>query len=245
MTPLIDTPAAGATSPAKVGWHAIDWPAAHQNVRRLQARIVQATTDGRWGKVRALQHLLTHSLSGKAIAVKRVTENQGKNTPGVDRHIWNTPEKKMAAVLDLRQRGYGPQPLRRVLIPKSNGKRRPLGIPTMKDRAMQALYLLALDPIAETTADPNSYGFRKERSAADAMMQCYIILARKGSAQWVLEGDIKSCFDTISHDWLLTHVPMDKVVLRKWLKAGFMEKHAFHRTEEGTPQGGISARRSA
>jgi RNA-directed DNA polymerase len=111
----------------------------------------------------------------------------------------------------------------------------------MKDRAMQALYLLALDPIAETTADPNSYGFRKERSAADAMMQCYIILARKGSAQWVLEGDIKSCFDKISHDWLLDHVPMDKVVLRKWLKAGFMEKHAFHPTEEGTPQGGIAS----
>ena len=206
---------------------------------RLQARIVKATQEGRWGKVKALQHLLTHSFSGKAIAVKRVTENQGKDTPGVDRVIWNTPEKKMEAVLDLRQRGYRPKPLRRVLIPKSNGKMRPLGIPTMKDRAMQALYLLALDPIAETTADPNSYGFRKERSTADAMMQCYIILARKGSAPWVLEGDIKSCFDKINHDWLLNHVPMDKVMLRKWLKAGYMEKHVFHPTEEGTPQGGI------
>src|SRR5207247_1533144 len=120
-----------------------------------------------------------------------------------------------------------------------NGKMRPLGIPTMRDRAMQALYLLALDPIAETTADPNSYGFRKERSTADAMMQCYIILARKGSAPWILEGDIKSCFDKISHDWLLNHVPMDKVMLRKWLKAGYMEKHVLHPTEEGTPQGGI------
>src|SRR5262249_41651240 len=149
-------------------------------------------------KAKALQHLLTHSFSGKALAVKRVTENQGKDTPGVDRVIWNTPEKKMEAVLDLRQRGYQPQPLRRVLIPKSHGKRRPLGIPTMKDRAMQARYLLALDPIAETTADPNSYGFRKERSTADAMMQCSIILARKGSAPWVLEGDIRSCFDIAS-----------------------------------------------
>ncbi len=106
---------------------------------------------------------------------------------------------------------------------------------------MQALSLLALDPIAETTADPNSYGFRKERSTADAMMQCSIILARKGSAQWILEGDIASCFDTISHDWLLTHVPMDKEVLRKWLKAGYMEKQVFHPTEEGTPQGGIAS----
>lgn len=188
--------------------------------------------------MKALQHLLTHSFSGKAIAVERVTENRGKDTPGVDQTIWNTPEKKMEAVLDLRQRGYRPRPLRRVLIPKSNGKMRPLGIPTMKDRAMQALYLLALDPIAETTADPNSYGFRKERSTADAM-QCYIILARKGSAQWILEGDIKSCFDQISHDWLLNHVPMDEAMLRKWLKAGYMEKHAYHPTEEGTPQGGI------
>jgi RNA-directed DNA polymerase len=235
----VTMPTAGATSRAEEGWHTINWPAAHRNVCRLQARIVKATQEGRWGKVKALQHLLTHSFSGKAIAVKRVTENQGKDTPGVDRVIWNTPEKKMEAVLDLGRRGYHPKPLRRVLIPKSNGKMRPLGIPTMKDRAMQALYLLALDPIAETTADPNSYGFRKERSTADAMMQCYIILARKGSAPWVLEGDIKSCFDKISHDWLLNHVPMDKVILRKWLKAGYMEKHAFHPTEEGTPQGGI------
>jgi len=122
-------PAAGAPTHDQEGWHAIAWPAAYQNVRRLQARIVKATQEGRGGKVKALQHLLTHSLSGKAIAVKRVTENQGKHTPGVDRDLWNTPEKKMEAVLDLRQRGYRPRPLRRVLIPKSNGKTPPLGIP--------------------------------------------------------------------------------------------------------------------
>ena len=122
-------PAAGAPAHDQEGWHAIAWPAAYHNVRRLQARIVKATQEGRGGKVKALQRLLTHSCSGKVIAVKRVTENQGKHTPGVDRDIWNTPEKKMEAVLDLRQRGYRPRPLRRVLIPKSNGKRRPLGIP--------------------------------------------------------------------------------------------------------------------
>jgi RNA-directed DNA polymerase len=189
-------PAAGAPAHDKGGWHAIDWPAAHPNVRRLQARIVQATQEGRGGKVKALQRLLTHSCSGKVIAVKRVTDNHGKHTPGVERDIWDTPAKKMEAVLDLRQRGDRPRPLRRVRIPKSNGTRRPRGIPTMRDRAMQALYLLALDPIAETTADPNSYGFSKERSTADAMMQCSIILARKGSTQWVLEGDIQACFDS-------------------------------------------------
>ena len=229
----------GAVSHEELRWHAIDWQAVHEHVRRLQARIVKAAKEGRWGKVKALQHLLTHSFSGKTLAVRRVTENDGKKTPGVDRVLWNTPDKKMAAVHSLRQRGYKPAPLRRVYIPKSNGKKRPLGIPTMKDRAMQALYLLALDPVAETTADPNSYGFRKERSCADAIGQCFCALAKGKSPEWVLEGDIRACFDRISHEWLLDHVPMDRSMLRKWLKAGFMDKHVFHGTEEGTPQGGI------
>src|SRR6266566_455330 len=121
-----------------------------RNVRRLQVRIAQATKEGRWGKVRALQRLLTHSYSGKVLAVRRVTENDGKKTPGVDRVIWDTPEKKTWAVHELQRRGYQPQPLRRVYIPKSDGKtKRPLGIPTMIDRAMQALHLLALDPVAK------------------------------------------------------------------------------------------------
>ena len=191
------------------------------------------------GKVKALQYLLTHSFSGKALAIRRVTENQGKGTPGVDREVWDTPEKKATALQALRQRGYNPQPLRRVYIPKKNGKMRPLGIPTMRDRAMQALYLQALDPIAETMADPNSYGFRKERSTADAIEQCHIVLSNRGGARWIFEGDIKSCFDRISHEWLMAHIPMCKTILQKWLKAGFMEKHVFSATEEGTPQGGI------
>jgi RNA-directed DNA polymerase len=230
-----------ATSHDEVDWHAIDWHKANQNVRRLQARIVKATQEGRWGKVKALQRLLTRSFSGKALAVRRVTENQGKNTPGVDGEIWDTPTKKAGAVPSLRQRGYRPFPLRRMYIPKSSDpkKLRPLGIPAMKDRAMQALYLLALDPIAETTADPNSYGFRKGRSTADASEQCFKLLCRRNSSEWILEGDIKSCYDRISHEWLLAHIPMDKAILKKWLKAGFIEKHIYHATDEGTPQGGI------
>jgi RNA-directed DNA polymerase len=231
--------AAGAVSHQEVDWQAIDWRTAHTNVSRLQTRIVKATQEGRWGKVKALQHLLTHSFSGKAIAVKRVTENQGKNTPGVDKVAWDSPRKKAAAIYSLRRRGYHPQPLRRIYIPKSNGRKRPLGIPTMRDRAMQALYLLALDPIAETLADPNSYGFRRERSTADAVEQCFTLLATKNKPQWILEGDIKACFDRISHDWLLAHIPMDKGILRKWLKAGYIEKNVLRPTEEGTPQGGI------
>jgi RNA-directed DNA polymerase len=109
----------------------------------------------------------------------------------------------------------------------------------MKDRAMQALYLLALEPVAETTADSNSYGFRKERSTADAREQCFIDLAKGMSPEWILEGDIKGCFDHISHEWLLNNIPMDKVMLRKWLKCGFVFNRELFPTEEGTPQGGI------
>lgn len=233
-----------APSSKTVDWNAIDWRTAHQNVRRLQVRIVKAMQEGRWGKVKALQHLLTHSFSGRVMAVRRVTENRGKRTPGIDGNVWDTPHKKSVVVQSLRQRGYHPQPLRRVYIPKSSNpkKLRPLGIPTMKDRAMQALYLLGLDPVAETTADPNSNGFRKERSPADAISQCYTILCRKvTSPQWILEGDIKACFDQISHNWLVANIPMDKAILRKWLKAGYMEKEVFHPTEAGTPQGGIAS----
>lgn len=230
---------AGAVSHEEDEWDSIDWNAAQQNVRRLQTRIVQATKEGRWGKVKALQRLLTHSFSGKSLAVKRVTENQGRKTAGVDEETWTMPSQKAKAILRLQQRGYHPKPLRRVYIPKSSGKMRPLGIPCMLDRAMQALHLLAVDPISETLGDLNSYGFRKERSTADAIEQAFAALSHKNSAEWVLEGDIKACFDRISHDWLLAHIPMEKSILRKWLKAGYIDKYVLHATEEGTPQGGI------
>lgn len=243
-TPLAEQPSdkespPGASSHEAMEWHSIRWHQIHRNVRRLQSRIVKATQEGKWGKVKALQRLLTHSYSGKALAVKRVTENQGKRTPGVDGEIWDTPNKKAQAISRLRQRGYHPQPLRRIYIPKKNGKRRPLGIPAMLCRGMQALYLLALDPIAETLGDPNSYGFRTQRSPADAIDQCFKVLNNAQSAPWILEGDIRACFDKISHEWLLTHIPMDKSILRKWLKAGFIEKRILFPTEEGTPQGAI------
>jgi RNA-directed DNA polymerase len=201
---------------------------------------VKATQEGRHNKVKALQWLLTHSFSGKALAVKRATENKGKNTPGVDKVVWKTPEAKTNAIESMKRRGYSPLPLRRVLIPKKQtDKTRSLGIPVMKDRAMQALHLLALEPIAETTADLNSYGFRPERSTADAGEQCFNSLAQKAQAEWVLEADIQGCFDKISHDWMIANVPTDKTILRKWLKAGFVYQNELFPTDTGTPQGGI------
>jgi RNA-directed DNA polymerase len=229
---------AGAASDIFSHWREVNWRGVTEEVRRLQVRIVKAVEAGRWGKVKALQRLLTTSRSGKLLAVRRVTENQGRKTPGVDGESWDTPEKKMAAVGALRGRGYRPLPLRRIYIPKSNGKLRPLGIPTMKDRAMQALHLLGLDPVAETTADEDSYGFRQKRCCADAINGCFLALKHRNPS-WVLEGDIRGCFDNIGHNWLLAHVPMDRVILRKWLKAGYLEKKALHATEQGTPQGGI------
>ena len=167
----------GAFSDTKVTWSRIKWNRVYRNVRRLQARIVKATQAKRWGKVKALQRLLTRSFSAKVLAVRRVTENKGRKTPGVDGVVWNTPEKKSQAIDELKQHGYQPAPLKRVYIPKANGRQRPLSIPTMLDRAMQTLYLQALDPIAECQADPNSYGFRSERSTADAIEQCHTVLS--------------------------------------------------------------------
>lgn len=230
---------AGATSHLESDWHAINWPKVYAEVRRLQARIVKAEQEGKPGKVKALQRLLTHSFSGRALAVRRVTENQGKNTPGIDKEIWNTPTKKARAVQTLKPRGYQPQPLRRVYIPKSNGKRRPLDIPVMRCRTMQALYLLALDPIAEVRADLNSYGFRRKRSPADALAGCFNLLARKSSAAYILEGDIRACFNSIAHNWLVANIPIDKKMLTKWLKAGYVYKRVLYPTTEGSPQGSI------
>ncbi|SOE91800.1 RNA-directed DNA polymerase [Burkholderia sp. D7] len=228
-----------ACAPSGVTWDGINWAKVQRHVRRLQTRMVKASQAGRHNKVKTLQWLLTHSFSGRALAVKRVTENKGRNTPGVDKVTWKTPAAKTNAMASLKRRGYSPLPLRRVFILKKNGKTRPLGIPVMKCRAMQALHLLALEPIAETTADLNSYGFRPERSTADAGEQCFIVLAKKAHAQWVLEADIARCFDEISHDWMLAHIPTDKAILKKWLKAGFVYQNELFPTEAGTPQGGI------
>jgi RNA-directed DNA polymerase len=235
----VATPA-GAAPNTTVDWHSIDWKKVYRTVRRLQARIVKAVREGKWHKVKALVYLLTHSFSGRALAILRVVSNQGAKTPGVDGVTWSAGDCGAAFTL-LRRRGYRPQPLRRVYIPKSDGRKRPLGIPTVLDRAQQALYLLGLDPIAETQADGHSYGFRRERCCADAIEQCHLLLGNPHGPEWILEGDIQSCFDQIGKDWLLEHIPMDKDMLRQWLEAGYLEEGVVHPTTAGTPQGGIAS----
>ena len=210
-----------------------------QQVRRLQVRIAKAIKNGDRRRASALQWLLTHSRAAKLLAVRRVTTNRGAQTPGVDQILWRTDRQKLQAADNLQRRGYKPKPLRRLYIPKKNGKLRPLSIPTLHDRALQALHALALAPVAETGADPYSYGFREGRSCADALEHLHLVLSKKHSPQWVLEGDIRSCFDQISHQWLLQHVLMDKQILHKWLKAGYWEKGQLFPTHIGTPQGGI------
>ena len=232
-------PRTGALPDHAAKWRAIDWQKVRQDVRRLQVRIAKAVKEGLKGKVKALQWLLTHSYHAKLLAVKRVTSNKGKNTPGVDGVLWKGGKAKIQTANSLQRHGYKAQPLRRIYIPKKNGKKRPLSIPTMYDRAMQALYKLALAPIAETTADRNSYGFREGRRCADAIAAAFNALSKPNSATHILEGDIRGCFDNISKGWMLENIPMDKAVLRSWLEAGYVENGITYPTHKGTPQGGV------
>ncbi len=221
-------------------WTDIPWSRYEKEAQKLQRRIAKAVRDRKFGKARSLQNILTRSLAARALAVKRVTTNKGARTPGVDHVRWTTHKQKMKALEKLtRRRTYQALPLRRLYIPKKNGKLRPLGIPTMLDRAMQALYLLALLPVAEEEAYPHAYGFRPYRSVADAIEQCFKLLSHSYDPEWVLEGDIVGCFDNIDHDWLLRNVFINRTMLKTWLKSGFIDGQSLHPTLAGTPQGGI------
>ena len=220
-------------------WESIDWLKVEHDVNRLQTRIAKATANGDSNKAKRLQYLLTHSYFAKAYAVRKVTTNKGKNTSGVDKRLWSTSASKMKAVLSLTDKCYRAKPLKRVYIAKKGkNKKRPLGIPTMYDRAMQTLYALALEPIAETKADTISFGFRRGRSAKDACEQIFCVLARKCSPTWILEGDIKGCFDNINHEWLQSNIPTDKRIMKQFLKSGFIYEGKLFPTETGSPQGG-------
>ena len=229
-----------------VEWHKINWRKLERNVYKLQKRIYQASIRGDVKAFRRLQKTLMKSWSARALSVRRITQdNQGKKTAGVDGVKSLTPKQR----LDLTQKlnlGSKVSPTRRVWIPKpGTEEKRPLGIPTMKDRALQALVKLALEPEWEARFEPNSYGFRPGRSCHDAIEQIFTVISKK--AKYVLDADIAKCFDRIDHEALLKKLntfPTIRRPVRAWLKAGVMDGKQLFPTSEGTPQGGVSALRS-
>ena len=221
-------------------WSSIDWPAVERNVRRLQERIFRASQNGEPAKVKSLQKLLVRSSSAKLLAIRKATQiNRGKRTPGIDGVVCHVPPRRLAMFRKgLSLKGYRPKPVRRVYIPKGDGKERPLGIPTMLDRVMQALVKLALEPEWEPRFEANSYGFRPGRCTMDAIEALHRTLSKPGSSQWVLDADIAKCFDRIEHAALLARLPVFTTTIRRWL-SGVVELGALDPTTMGTPQGGI------
>jgi len=229
-----------------VDWDSIQWDTPRRHVRRIQERIFRATRDKDWAKVKNLQKLLVRSHSARLVAVRRVTqENNGKYTPGIDGQIYATSKERMKLVKDVSQTNifnYKCKPLRRVYIPKSSGDKRPLGIPTVKDRVMQMLVKLALEPEWEARFEPHSHGFRPGRRCMDAIWQIWHsirVLGTQKKSEWILDADISGCFDNINHDALLKRVPVFRETVRRWLKSGIIEFGKYFQTKSGTPQGGI------
>ena len=222
-------------------WSEVDWFGAETNVRRLQERIYRATQNQQWEKVKSLQMLLVRATSSKLLAIRRVTqENRGKHTAGIDGVLCDTPQDRVKLFNEgLSLKGYQPKSVRRVYIPKSDGQARPLGIPTVKDRVMQAIVKMALEPEWEAKFEANSYGFRPGRSCHDAIESIHTTLSQKESSKWILDGDISGCFDNIAHPPLLAKLKVFTTTIRRWLKAGVVELGHYTDTETGTPQGGV------
>lgn len=224
-------------------WNAVDWRQAEKRVRNLRQRLFRATQQGEWKKVHSLQKLLLRSYSNTLVGVRRVTQiNQGKNTPGVDKLVVKTPEARGRLVdLLMTYQPWRAAPVRRVYIPKANGKQRPLGIPTIIDRCLQARLKNALEPSWEARFEGTSYGFRPGRGCHDAIGRIFCLARPDGRKKWVLDADIKGAFDNIDHDFLLETIGAvpGRELIKQWLKAGYVDKGGFYATTAGTPQGGI------
>ena len=225
-------------------WHKVNWPKAYRQVEKLRCRIFRATQEGDRKKVKNLQKLMLKSYSNKLISVRQAAQlNKGEKTPGVDKIAKLTPAMRGRLVDALAEyKSWKPTPTRRVYIPKSNGKKRPLGIPSLVDRCIQGMVKNALEPQWEAQFEPTSYGFRPGRSTHDARQRIFQnIGGERNRKWWVLDADISGFFDNIAHKPLLDKIgnfPAKKLV-EQWLKAGYIHNGLFHQTKTGTPQGGI------
>nr|YP_010732275.1 hypothetical protein P8479_pgp015 [Watanabea sichuanensis]WDY13189.1 hypothetical protein [Watanabea sichuanensis] len=226
-------------------WSSINWAKAHRTVNNLQRRIFVAKQKGRFRTLRKLQKLLLTAQSNRLLAVRQVCQlNSGGMTPGVDNRVYLSPQAKMILADSLRTINMGKwkaMPAKRTYIFKSNGKVRPLGIPTLTDRALQCIVKRSLEPEWEAVFEASSYGFRPSRSAQDAIRNVHNVCNSKSTKHWIVQVDIKGCFDKIDHDFILKQLNSfpGKAAIKSWLKAGHFQGKKFHSSISGTPQGGV------